>query len=196
MALKIAGVYLIRNTQNGKVYVGQSRNIRQRWTDHRKALRRSTHPNPHLQASWCKYGEASFEFEVVQQSEVTQLALLEQEWVHKLGSCDREKGYNLSTPTPSGYTMSAETRARIGAANRGKVRTPEMRVHMSAVKKGQGKGREKSEMEVVHLRAAHARRAADPGGYAWCRSPEGRELLRTAGKKGSASRWGEANNGA
>ena len=90
--------------------------------------------------------------------------------------------------------MSAETKAKIGAANKGKVRTPEMRAHMSRVKKGQGKGRVKSSTERENLRAAHAKRSADPGGYSWFRAPENRQVLRENGKKGAAARWGEGGD--
>src|SRR5512147_1108046 len=60
------GVYLIRNTVSGAVYVGSTgSSFRQRWHEHRSALRRGVHANIHLQRSWLKYGEGAFIFEIL-----------------------------------------------------------------------------------------------------------------------------------
>ena len=58
------GVYIILNTASMRVYVGQSRNIRGRWRQHRQALRRGTHSNKSLQADWLAHGEGCFAFHV------------------------------------------------------------------------------------------------------------------------------------
>lgn len=195
-AIKVSGVYIIRNTSNGKVYVGKSVDVYDRWCHHRQRLRRGIHANRHLQGAWDLHGSDSFVFEVVEEAPREKLPSFEEAWMGRLQATDREHGYNLDRTTPSGKAMSPETRARIGAANRGKVRTSEMRAHMSTVKQGQGKGRIKTPQEVDRLRQAHARRSSDPNGYAWFRSPEGREVLRSAGKKGGQRRWhGEGEDG-
>ena len=54
------GVYQIKNTLNGKAYIGSSKNIKRRLGIHRSMLRRGTHRNPHLQNAWNKYGESAF----------------------------------------------------------------------------------------------------------------------------------------
>lgn len=48
---------MIVNTNNGKRYIGSSLNIRKRLWEHRANLRHNKHCNPHLQASWNRYGE-------------------------------------------------------------------------------------------------------------------------------------------
>lgn len=58
---KIA-VYRIQNTLSGSYYVGSSTNLYERWRTHRNKLRGGRHPNPKLQSSWAKHGEAVFEF--------------------------------------------------------------------------------------------------------------------------------------
>ena len=71
---RICGIYTITNTTSGKVYVGQSIDIRKRWVGHRNALDIGRHKNPHLQSAWCLYGEDNFKFAVViecQQNELT-----------------------------------------------------------------------------------------------------------------------------
>jgi hypothetical protein len=61
-----AGIYVIRNLVNGFEYVGQSDDIRGRWSDHRKLLNKGTHPNPRLQNSWRKHGKDAFIFEMLE----------------------------------------------------------------------------------------------------------------------------------
>jgi group I intron endonuclease len=59
-AQEMSGVYLIRNNVSGNGYVGQSVRMRKRIADHFNLLRSGSHPNPHLQNAFSKYGEASF----------------------------------------------------------------------------------------------------------------------------------------
>lgn len=61
-----AGIYAITNTQTGHRYVGSSKDTDQRWVDHRCDLRGGVHENPRLQNAWNKYGEDTFEFEVIE----------------------------------------------------------------------------------------------------------------------------------
>ena len=59
------GIYLIRNKINNKVYVGQSVNIKARWSNHKRELEKGIHSNDHLQKSYNKYGKINFEFKVI-----------------------------------------------------------------------------------------------------------------------------------
>src|SRR5437667_4928104 len=56
------GIYEIRNTADGKVYIGSAERFEKRWRSHRNDLRRGLHTNNHLQRAWTKYGESVFEF--------------------------------------------------------------------------------------------------------------------------------------
>lgn len=57
------GVYLIKNKVNNKFYVGSSaKSIKERFWQHRTFLRMNKHGNIHLQRSWNKHGENSFDF--------------------------------------------------------------------------------------------------------------------------------------
>lgn len=77
-------IYWIKNTQNGKVYVGSTNNRYVRWRTHRKKLRSGTHHCKHLQAAWLKYGEAAFVFEVVERVlEESELQAAEDRWLEK-----------------------------------------------------------------------------------------------------------------
>lgn len=45
----MCGVYKIINTINGKIYIGSSKDIDRRWSEHVRALELNAHINPHLQ---------------------------------------------------------------------------------------------------------------------------------------------------
>lgn len=113
--MKICGIYYIRNRISGKVYIGGSKNINQRFYYHRYRLIKKNHDNRHLQHAWNKYGESNFIFEIVQRCQVENLDATEQVYI----DCNGNK-YNIA-PEANLPPMTAETKAKIGAANKGKT---------------------------------------------------------------------------
>ena len=75
------GIYHIINKVNGKRYVGQSKDIKTRWSWHRSYLRRNKHHNLYLQRSWNKYGEDAFFFLVTDVCEESDLCKIEQSYI-------------------------------------------------------------------------------------------------------------------
>lgn len=59
---RIAGIYIIENTVNGRCYIGASARIGVRWREHLYQLRHDYHHNTVLLSDWNLYGEAAFEF--------------------------------------------------------------------------------------------------------------------------------------
>ena len=59
------GIYVIQNKINQKVYIGQSWNIQERLTEHKRNLRLNQHNNQHLQNAWNKYKEENFKFDIL-----------------------------------------------------------------------------------------------------------------------------------
>ena len=59
------GIYQIKNTKNGKIYIGSSIQIQIRWQDHLRDLRNNKHCNKHLQHAYNLYGEENFCFEII-----------------------------------------------------------------------------------------------------------------------------------
>jgi hypothetical protein len=59
-----AGVYMIKNSINGKSYIGSSISLYKRLSEHFEKLRKGIHKNPHLQSSYLKYGNV-FNFEIL-----------------------------------------------------------------------------------------------------------------------------------
>ncbi len=93
MAKKKCGIYKITGP-NGRVYVGQTKDLWSRWNDHVEALNADKHTNPHLQNAWNAYRPASFSFELIEEVYWCEETLDAREayWGEKLDALT--KGYN------------------------------------------------------------------------------------------------------
>lgn len=111
-----SGIYQIRNTLNGKRYIGSAVDFKRRWNVHLSLLRRGRHYNFHLQAAFNKYGEATFIFEILEQIEDSmQLIAREQHYLDAL-----LPEYNISPTAGSqlGFQHTEETKRKMGVAHR------------------------------------------------------------------------------
>mgnify|MGYP001552105651 CR=1 FL=1 len=140
------GIYKWTNKITGTVLVGQSVAIERRRLQYLALLRKGKWNNKHFQNSWSKYGEANFEFCIVEEIQCNKndakatLTALEQKWLdfYKL----KGKVYNAIGPVDSpntgrkfpedvrkkmsfklignqhtkGYSPTQETRAKLSAA--------------------------------------------------------------------------------
>lgn len=93
---RLSGVYQILCIPTGKIYIGSTVNLRERWSGHRCSLRRGKHQNIFLQRAWNKYGEACFEFSILKFVEASGLLPAEQAWIDKTGCAERKIGFNIS----------------------------------------------------------------------------------------------------
>ena len=64
-----SGVYRIINIVNNKMYIGSSKDLNTRKTNHFIMLRGGKHHSIHLQRAFDKYGERNFKFEVLEYCE-------------------------------------------------------------------------------------------------------------------------------
>jgi group I intron endonuclease len=138
MNLMSSGIYRITNTAKGrKSYIGSSVNMEKRWIDHRSRLRRGTHYNLHLQNAWGKYGEAVFEFAVVEWVPVEGLKSREEFWIKQTMSHLRDFGYNLSqdTQAPTRGTKRPDVGKKISATLKGRKKGPMSKTHRLALSK-------------------------------------------------------------
>jgi len=109
------GIYKIKNIANGKVYIGQSRGLHKRLTQHKNLLNTNRHPNPHLQYSYNKYGAEGFYFEVIENCKINMLNNREIYWMNYYKSFDKSKGYNITAVNEelTSYALAEETKKKI-----------------------------------------------------------------------------------
>ena len=81
---KICGIYKITNTITGDFYIGSSKNVKQRWADHKKPSRWKQYPNNPMYMDMEKYGLDKFEFEIIAEVEVDKLKEMEQQFIETL----------------------------------------------------------------------------------------------------------------
>jgi group I intron endonuclease len=94
IATRISGVYQILCKPTGKIYVGGTVNLRARWEQHRRCLRRGNHPNAYLQNAWNKYGEENFEFSILEFASPHHLLKVEQHWIDRSMCANPSIGFN------------------------------------------------------------------------------------------------------
>lgn len=116
-----AGIYVIKNCINNKVYVGKSNNIYKRLHQHKtdvKYTNRNYNENPHLLNSILKHGWKNFEYfviEYINEDENLEKNLSEKElyWILKLNALDKNIGYNLRLDSKTKCICSEETKLKI-----------------------------------------------------------------------------------
>ena len=92
----MTGIYKIVNRINGKIYVGQSIDIIERWKQHGyKAFNNKEKGyTSAIHAAFRKYGIENFELEVLEECQVSELDERERYWIQELG-CLVPNGYNI-----------------------------------------------------------------------------------------------------
>jgi len=104
-----SGIYLITCHATGDTYVGKSKNLNQRWCQHRKNLKDNCHENPRLQELYNAHGPKAFTMELLEL--VPDVLILETKEVYwtelkkptmnvvntRLSSRDAEEIRNLNT---------------------------------------------------------------------------------------------------
>lgn len=93
----ISGIYIILNIKSNKYYLGSSKNINNRWKEHKSLLRRNKHSNNYLQNAWNKYKETSFMFLMVEKT--TDLVKRENYYLTTYIPYNEKIGYNIKRIT-------------------------------------------------------------------------------------------------
>lgn len=112
-----AGIYRVDCSASGVFYVGSTRNLRNRESQHRYNLRAGRKTNPGLAAAFRKFGEESLSFTVLAILEPRELVATEARLI--AASIGDPLCCNVSPEVSGGgVPRSPETRAKIGALNR------------------------------------------------------------------------------
>lgn len=120
------GVYIFRNTINGKCYIGSTvMTLKKRMEHHLWHLRENKHKNNHFQSAWNKYGEDAFEYDIlevcdkkdclVREQYYLDTILFAQDFINGISKKFQELGYNInpsSTGTPSLNKETIEKRTK------------------------------------------------------------------------------------
>lgn len=132
-----SGIYAIKNSENGKIYVGSSDNICKRIYTHNRDLNANKHHSIHLQRAWNKYGAESFLYFCIEKCDVELLIEREQKWMDDFCSYKKNKGYNISPTAGScrGIKLSEEHKEKLSKAHTGKKISEETKQKLSDIHK-------------------------------------------------------------
>src|SRR5688572_9818145 len=91
-----AGIYGIENKNNGKIYIGSSKNIEKRFLQHIRMLNKNIHHSIKLQNAWNRTNDKSvFQFMILEEvNNIFKLKIIEQEYIDNENSFN--DGYNSS----------------------------------------------------------------------------------------------------
>lgn len=116
--MQICGIYKITNLVNQKVYIGKSKNIRERWNAHIRDSNVSEDKwvanirgvNTPLHRAIRKYGTNNFAFEIIEECPEPALNDREKYWIKYYNTFRTENGYNC-TLGGDGYVCGGDENA-------------------------------------------------------------------------------------
>lgn len=115
-------IYMLVNRVNGKIYIGKSYNLKDRFKSYKK-LQKKTNPSP-IERAIKKYGIGNFDAKIIEDFEnFTNDNLLDREafWIKYYNSANNKIGYNAkyNDLDKKGYLVSSETREKMSKARVG-----------------------------------------------------------------------------
>jgi len=118
---RVSGIYQIKNTFNGKIYIGSSKNMNTRLRGHIVKLRNDQHCNSHLQSAFNKYGEDVFDYSVIEFCSEEMLIEREQFYVDMLGVISPKIGYNKASDIrrTAGYKWTNASKIKLSNSKKG-----------------------------------------------------------------------------
>lgn len=126
---KICGIYKIENLVNGKVYIGQSNDIKKRWYSHKRdsSIETSKNYNYPLYKAFRKYGVDNFKFEIIEECLKEELNDKEIYYIQLYRSYinfEDSNGYNqtLGGDGNRGTHLNYIAKEKISKANKGKLK--------------------------------------------------------------------------
>jgi group I intron endonuclease len=95
---KISAVYKIVNTVTNECYVGSSKNVKDRWHEHKCLYKQKRHPNNQMYKDMQELGIDKFRFQILAPVEPEHLKEVEQEFIdilHPTYNSNRANGWNV-----------------------------------------------------------------------------------------------------
>ena len=84
MAEIISGIYKIINIITKDFYIGSSKNVKQRWINHKCPSTWKRHSNNPMYLDMQTYGVDEFDFQILEEVEIEQLKEKEQQFIEKM----------------------------------------------------------------------------------------------------------------
>lgn len=171
----VCGVYQITNTTDGKIYVGKSNDVKNRWRNHRYQLKKGIHPNAHLQAAYRLDGADAFIYSILEECERSVIEAREAFHINALSAAIG--GYNLLYPLPSNSGVSVHSEeSRIKMSKSQRAKAPMSEEHKEKIRTNNAfTGKRRSPETIERMRLAQQNRKP--------LSDEGRANLSAAAKK-------------
>lgn len=178
-------IYIIQNTINLKIYVGQSNNIRRRWCEHRSYVKCNHKKNHPLYNSMRKNGIDSFLILLIESFEYRNNAdEAEEFWIQFFQTKKREFGYNVALGGASSG-LSEQTKRKLSKINTGsgnpffgKSHTEEAKLAISIAKTGAIASKE------TRQKMSAKRQGKNNGMYGKTHTPEVKKKIAEARKEG------------
>ena len=128
---KISGIYKI-TAPTGKVYVGQSTDIKKRWHQYKKDFFKKQYK---LYYSIQKYGYENHEFSIIEECDELELNLQERFWQDFYNVVEEGLNLTLTNTEEKRKVFSQETKDKISSAQKGKTLTLEHKQKLSEARK-------------------------------------------------------------
>lgn len=130
------GIYAIRNTIDGKCYIGSAKSFVNRFSEHKRSLDKKKHHSIKLQRAWDKHGKENFIFEKLIICSIADLMMYEQLMMDSFNAAS--SGYNILPTAGSniGKFVSEESKKKMSIAQTGRKHSAETRAKISSSNKG------------------------------------------------------------
>lgn len=114
------GVYGIKNSKNGREYIGRSNNIERRWLLHKWLLNNGRHHSIELQTDWNE-DKDSIIFEVKEKCSESDLDNKEIEWIEKTNAYSYGYNQTIGGSGAKGFVKTPEQCRKLSESLKGRV---------------------------------------------------------------------------
>lgn len=111
-------IYKIKCTKTGRSYIGQSKNIKRRFDDHKYKLRHNQHYSKEMQDDFNLFGEAEFQFSILEEVSDNILDERESYWISS-----SDNVYNIESGGVRDKQLADSTKEKLSAKAKVRYKT-------------------------------------------------------------------------